>query len=98
MEQNGVVSPGSGAKPREVYVDSFDASSSSSRPTQSVNHGFVAPVYTTSEPSYQPAKKNETPRSEEEESSEEHESRWPKSVPPPSAPLPKVENEEEEER
>lgn len=97
MEQNGVVSPGSGAKPREVYADSFDTSPSNARPTQSVNPGFVAPVYTTSEPSYRPAKKNETPASEEE-NSEERESRWPKSVPPPSAPLPKVENEEEEER
>ncbi|HPM27947.1 MAG TPA: DNA translocase FtsK 4TM domain-containing protein [bacterium] len=98
MEDDGVVGPGSGAKPREVYVDSLDAPSpTSAPPAQSNNSGFVAPVYTTSEPSYSPVKKSEALKegegNEEEEGSE---SRWPKSVPPPSAPLPKVESTKEE--
>ena len=80
LEENGVIGPGDGAKPRDVYLDTVDLAPHREAP---------APVGSqTGAPTYPSAPPSGTQSSQDEEGGS-----WPRGVPKPSAPPPEAEDE-----
>ena len=80
LEENGVIGPGEGAKPRDVYLDTVDLTPHRDAPIRAGSQAATS--------SYQ-----STPPSGTQSNQDEEGGSWPRGVPKPSAPPPEAEDE-----